>query len=104
MLHLPTTLTAREAKDIRRLLIEGMKNTSEPAAVMDAANLQQFDSAALAVLLECQRAANALSKPFELRNAPPKLAALAKLYGVDMLLIPATVPAAQRVDASAPQG
>jgi phospholipid transport system transporter-binding protein len=38
------------------------------------------------VLLECQRLAQSWGKGFAVRQAPPKLAALAKLYGVDALL------------------
>ena len=86
MLLLPAVLTAQEANDTRRLLTQALKSESGGVVVVDASNLQQFDSSALAVLLECQRAADAWGKPFELRNAPPKLAALAKLYGADVLL------------------
>ena len=89
MLLLPASLTAHEANDTRRLLTQALKSEAGSSVVVDASNLQQFDSSALAVLLECQRAADAWGKPFELRNAPPKLAALAKLYGVDVLLMPA---------------
>jgi phospholipid transport system transporter-binding protein len=39
------------------------------------------------VLLECQRLAQAWGTSFAVRQAPPKLAALAKLYGVDTLLL-----------------
>jgi phospholipid transport system transporter-binding protein len=72
MLLLPASVTAREANDTRRLLLQALK---------------------------CQRAADAWGKPFALRNSSPKLAALAKLYGVDVLLMPGaavTVSAAQR--------
>jgi phospholipid transport system transporter-binding protein len=89
MLLLPAIVTAKEANDTRRLLAQAIKGEADAAVVVDAANLRQFDSAALAVLLECQRAADAWGKPFALRNAPPKLAALARLYGVDALLMPA---------------
>ena len=88
MLLLPATVTASEAIDTRRLLALALKGDPHGEVVVDASNLRQFDSAALAVLLECQRAADAWGKPFALRNAPPKLVALAKLYGVDTLLIP----------------
>jgi phospholipid transport system transporter-binding protein len=47
----------------------------------------------LAVLLECHRLAQAWGKPFALRNAPPRLASLAKLYGIENLLADAAVPA-----------
>ena len=94
MLLLPATVTAREASDTSRLLAQALKGESEAVVVVDASNLTQFDSSALAVLLECHRAADAFGKPFELRNAPPKLAALARLYGVDALLLRAKPAAA----------
>jgi phospholipid transport system transporter-binding protein len=97
MLLLPTTITAREANDTRRLLTQTLRAEPNGAVVVDASNLQHFDSSALAVLLECQRAAEAWSKPFELRNPPPKLAALARLYGVDVLLMPAAATAVKPV-------
>ena len=92
MLLLPATITAQEANATRRLLIDALKGDPQSTAVIDATNLAQFDSSALSVLLECQRAADAWGKPFLLRNAPPKLAALAKLYGVDVLLWPPATP------------
>jgi len=61
---------------------------------IDASRLAHFDSSALSVLLECQRLAQAFGKAFSVRNAPPKLAALAKLYGVDVLLLREATPAA----------
>jgi phospholipid transport system transporter-binding protein len=94
MLLLPASVTAREANDTRRLLTQAMKTENGAAVVVDASNLTQFDSSALAVLLECHRAADAWGKPFELRHAPPKLAALARLYGVDTLLLNAKTAAA----------
>jgi phospholipid transport system transporter-binding protein len=87
VLLLPASVTAREANDTRRLLAQAMKSESGAAVVVDASSLMHFDSSALAVLLECHRAADAWGKPFELRNAPPKLAALARLYGVEALLL-----------------
>jgi phospholipid transport system transporter-binding protein len=87
MLLLPASVTAREANDTRRLLLQALKGESGATVVVDASNLTQFDTSALAVLLECHRAADAWGKPFELRNASPKLTALAHLYGVDALLI-----------------
>jgi phospholipid transport system transporter-binding protein len=90
MLLLPATVTAKEAKDTLRLLLQAVKGAPQAEVVVDASNLTQFDSAALAVLLECERAADAWGKPFALRNAPPKLVTLARLYGVDVLLMPAS--------------
>ncbi len=94
MLLLPATITAKEATAAQRLLTQAMKSEPDGPVVIDASNLSQFDSSALAVLLECHRAARAWGKGFTLRNAPPKLTALAKLYGVDVLLTPAPVVSA----------
>jgi len=94
MLMLPATVTMREARDTQRMLSQALqqevKNPQAEAAVtVDASGLSQFDSAALAVLLECQRLAQAYGKGFAVRHAPAKLAELARLYGVDALLLKA---------------
>jgi phospholipid transport system transporter-binding protein len=94
MLLLPTTLTLREARDTQRMLAQGLQAEPAGGVVISASGLQHFDTSALAVLLECQRLAQAFGRAFELRDVPPKLAALAKLYGVDGLLLGAEVPAA----------
>lgn len=102
MLLLPATVTSREANDARRLLTQALKDEKNAdSVIVDASNLKQFDSSALAVLLECQRAADAWGKPFELRNAPSKLDALARLYGVDALLTRAPTQQASGAAASA---
>lgn len=92
-LVLPATVTTQEARDTQRMLAQtlqqGIKTQDEPVVTVDASGLQHFDSAALAVLLECQRLAQAWGKGFAVRNAPGKLAELARLYGVDALLMPA---------------
>ena len=86
MLLLPEALTAREARDTLRMLALAIEGQAD-AVVVDASNLLQFDSAALSVLLECQRQARTLGKAFTLLEPPPKLIGLAKLYGVDVLLM-----------------
>ena len=94
MLLLPATVTAKEANDTRRLLAQALKGEQGDAVVVDASNLQHFDSAALAVLLECRRAADASGKRFAMRHVPAKLAALASLYGIDaVLMVEPPVPA-----------
>jgi phospholipid transport system transporter-binding protein len=69
-------------------MAQEVKTLNEPHVTIDASGLRQFDSAALAVLLECQRLAQAWGKGFAVRNAPAKLQELARLYGVDALLMP----------------
>ncbi len=87
MLLLPATITAAEARETLQLLSQALQREPDKGVVVDAGNLQRFDSAALAVLLECQRLAQSWGKGFAVRNLPPKLAALSRLYGVDSLLI-----------------
>lgn len=88
MLLLPATLTADEAQDTLHLLSQRLRAEPEGGAVVDASGLKEFDSSALAVLLECRRQSQAFGKAFEVRQAPAALVALAKLYGVHTLLLP----------------
>jgi phospholipid transport system transporter-binding protein len=68
---------------------------SEPAEVtVDANALKQFDSSALAVLLECRRQALAVDKVFSVQGAPARLLELAGLYGVAALIPSAPAVAA----------
>jgi phospholipid transport system transporter-binding protein len=93
MLLLPATVTVREARDTQRMLSHALeqelRTQNEPHVTVDASGLTEFDTAALAVLLECQRQAASFSKGLVVRNAPSKLAELARLYGIDELLMPA---------------
>lgn len=59
---------------------------ADAVVVLDAAALRVLDSAALAVLLDCARSARARGARLQLQRVPPKLADLARLYGVDALL------------------
>jgi phospholipid transport system transporter-binding protein len=86
MLLLPATVTIQEARDTRAMLAQALKREPEGPVVIDASGLQQFDTSVIAVLLECQRLSQAWGKGFSVKNAPVKLASLAKLYGVDPLL------------------
>ena len=56
------------------------------APVIDASALADLDTAAIAVLLDCRRQAQAAGKPLQVVGAPAKLAQLATLYGVADLL------------------
>lgn len=93
MLVLPASVTTQDARDTQRMLSQALqqeaKTHDDAQIAVDASGLQQFDSAALAVLLECQRLAVAWGKGFVVRHPPKKLAELARLYGVDALLMPA---------------
>lgn len=87
MLVLPGSLTHLEARDTLGMLSQALAREPEGATVsLDVSPLQQFDSSALAVFLECQRQARASGRRFVLKQPPGKLVALAKLYGVESLL------------------
>lgn len=58
----------------------------EGVVQLDAAALRHFDSSALAALLELRRWALSRQQVLRLDGAPPRLAELAALYGVDALL------------------
>jgi phospholipid transport system transporter-binding protein len=95
MLLLPATLTVAEARDTLRMLRQGLRAQEGETLVVDAGALKRFDSSALAVLIECHRLARAWGKRFEVRHLPPKLRALAGLYGVAALLPDGAPPGAQ---------
>ena len=85
MLKLPVVVTHAQALDTARLL--AAKVTSDAAdVVLDASALTQFDSSALAVMLQCRREALAQGKEFAVHGLTPHLAGLAALYGVEDLL------------------
>lgn len=86
MLLLPQTVTLREAQDTLRMLSQALQREQASTLTVDASPLRELDSAAIAVLLECRRQAQAWGKAFAVHGAPAKLVDLAKLYGVDGLL------------------
>lgn len=87
ILFLPVTLTVYEARATQLLLNLALKREPEGGVTVNASQLQQFDSAALAVLLGCRRQALDLRRSFAVLSMPPKLLALATLYGVSALLV-----------------
>ena len=89
-LTLPAVLTHAESADFANgLKLQMFAQASE--VVADASALWQFDSSALALLLECRRHALAAGKGFSVISAPQRLHELAVLYGVAEL-IPAKAP------------
>jgi phospholipid transport system transporter-binding protein len=86
MLVLPPKLTHDEAPACVLMLRQGLAGQAASSMVVDASALSQFDSSALAVLLECRREASALGRGFAVKGLPPRLRELASLYGVAGLL------------------
>ena len=79
---LPARVTRAQAQACLQHLQNALASATGPAFCVDAAALQQFDSSALAVLLALRRQASAAGKPLQVLGWPPRLAALAALYGV----------------------
>ena len=83
---LPATLTATEAQRTLAQMAAAIAKHEDAQVQINASALTHFNSAALAVLLECCRLAQAAGKTCLVSGAPPKLAALTALYGLDELL------------------
>jgi phospholipid transport system transporter-binding protein len=54
--------------------------------VVDASGLVEFDSSALALLLECRRQALQAGKTFAVRSMPERMRQLAGVYGIAELI------------------
>ncbi len=86
MLVMPARVTHADADAALRMLLQGLTSVELPELVVDASALTAFDSSALAVLLQCRRAALQRQKTFAVRGLHPRLATLASVYGVAELL------------------
>lgn len=86
-MQLPATLTLQQATATVAALGRAIDESPAGSAFeVDASALADFDTSAIAVLLEARRQAQARGLRFVLRAAPPKLAQLSALYGVDGLI------------------
>ncbi len=98
MLALPQSLTQTAATASLAALTAALRQHGGAAAplAVDASPLQQFDTTALAVLLDLRRQAQALGQVLSVHGLPARLADLARLYGVADLLgdAPASVDGA----------
>ena len=75
-----------EATACRAQLVQSMASLQDRVVLLDASDLQQFDSSALAVLLEFRRECARAGKRFVIQGLPQRLRELAALYGIDGLL------------------
>ena len=89
MLVLPADLTRNQASACLRMLVQGLRVSTEKEMVVDASALERFDSSALAVLLALRRASQAHGKSLRIRALPARLHDLATVYGIADLLSPA---------------
>lgn len=82
MLALAPTLTRQQAVGCLDDLLAAIATAPENELQIDASKLQIFDSAALATLLACRRAALAAGKNVTIHGWPQRLLGLARVYGV----------------------
>ena len=85
MLELPAVLTHAAATEFFYTVGKNVPSLPEQV-VVDATALRQFDSSALAILLECRRQAMAEGKTFAVSGAPDRLLQLAGVYGLASLI------------------
>jgi len=87
LLTLPPDLRHSNASDCLVKLRAQIRNSHDLEVEIQAGQLTDFDSSALAVLLGCRREAESLSKTLKFKQFPVKLRELALLYGVSELLV-----------------
>ncbi len=90
-MQLPATATLAEADTLLAALLAAMPAGGGTLHI-DAAPLRHFDTSLVALLLHARRAVQATGGTIQIAGAPPKLADLARLYGVESLL-PLSAPA-----------
>lgn len=92
---LPSVLNAEVAVPAQAQLRQQIQALPPGAqVVLDAAAVQSFDSAGLALLLSCRRVALARGSRLQVQGWPDSLRALAQVYGVMPLLDPDSAEAA----------
>jgi len=90
---LPSVLTAETVVAAQAQLLQNMQALPQGAdIVLDASGVQSFDSAGLALLLACLRAAHARQQSLRVQGWTPSLQSLAQVYGVMPLLDSASAP------------
>ncbi|MFM7026528.1 MAG: lipid asymmetry maintenance protein MlaB [Limnohabitans sp.] len=82
VLRLPAVLMHADARDCRVRLVQGLASIQDRVVLLDASDLERFDSSALAVILACRREALALGRTLQVQGLPERLCELASLYGV----------------------
>ena len=86
------SLTALNVDNASSALEQGLDAIKSGQTVFDLRNVQAVDSVAVSVMLSWQRAAHDAGITLKLKNLPPNLKSLTKLYGVCELLSSLEVP------------
>ena len=83
---LPADLDGDRAAALLPQLRQQIQSQASGTVVLDAGGVQRFDSATLALLLECRRLAQRQQRSLEVQRLPQGLQSMAHVYGVDGLL------------------
>ncbi|MGE8398243.1 MAG: STAS domain-containing protein [Comamonas sp.] len=84
---LPAQLSAATVLSVQSKLLHSMQALPVGIAIVfDASGVQSFDSAGLALLLACRRAAQSRQQRLHVQGWTPSLQSLAQVYGVLPLL------------------
>lgn len=86
MVSLPERLTLEQAVPTLAQLRNALLQQPGPTVALDASALREFDSSAVAVLLELRRELQRQGKALSLQRGPQRLHDLVALYGVSELL------------------
>lgn len=73
-------------RNVTAVLEEGARLFAVPHVIVDLSGVTEVDSAAVSLLLEWRRVAQAASRKIEFTNLPVNLKSLADLYGVSELV------------------
>lgn len=84
---LPARVTLQEAVRVLGGLNQALAKQPGSKVVLDASDLQIFDTSAVAVLLALRRNLLTQGKQLSVEHWPQRLADLVKLYGVSDLLV-----------------
>lgn len=96
MLRLPAVVTAVQTPDLLSDMSRALADTPDQAVIdLDASAVTQLDSSCVALLLALQRRAQASGRGIRVQGASASLRALVCAYGLETLLIEASVTGAQ---------
>lgn len=85
-IKLPSRLTIELASSVLAELQASLARMEDSCVALDAAGLRDFDTSAVAVLLELRRLQVTRGRELDIVNWPDRLISLVRLYGVDGLL------------------
>ena len=88
------SLTSLTVLNARSALEQGLAAIAAGQTVFDLRHVTAVDSVAVSVMLAWRRAAQEAGVTLKLKNLPPNLTSLSKLYGVCALLFDAAAPQA----------